>query len=533
MARLAPLLVLLFAIAAAAEPAGPIAGIAAGGQHSLTVTADGKVWAWGRGFDGQLGDGMGDDRNAPVRAMDLSGATAASAGDGHSLAIAEGGTVWAWGRNQAGQLGDGTFDSRSRPVRVLRLTGIRHLAAGSEHSLAVAADGQVAAWGQNENGQLADAARERSAEPILVAGMTDAIAVAAGAGHSLVLKSDGTVWSWGSNSQGQLGDGGYQSRPEPGPVTGLTRVVAISAFGNLSLAQTGDGRLWMWGELGSPAPVCIEGLPELAAISAGQPSLALSRDGTVWELETDPEAQQPTVRKSQVAGLSQVRAIAAGAEHRIALGSDGKLWTWGANDLGQLGLGDNRAQQAQPIAVWGGAGPRKPGPRFRQPQPGWFVEPGKAHLSKQARQRLLPLKQRTRVEWVCMPTVIPSGFSGPLVEDVSANPEDPFNRYSYMLAYKKGTSWIRISGWMGGSGGPEAMKPVKIETMVLGTVELERDPAQPDLLATALVRLGNAGRWRDPDGITRTGHQDLEFSCSGVSLDVAKTVLKSLRLVRL
>lgn len=91
MARLAPLLVLLFAIAAAAEPAGPIAGIAAGGQHSLTVTADGKVWAWGRGFDGQLGDGMGDDRNAPVRAMDLSGATAASAGDGHSLAIAEGG----------------------------------------------------------------------------------------------------------------------------------------------------------------------------------------------------------------------------------------------------------------------------------------------------------------------------------------------------------------------------------------------------------------------------------------------------------
>ena len=40
--------------------------IAAGESHALALTADGKVYAWGGGEKGQLGNGYNEDSNYPV-----------------------------------------------------------------------------------------------------------------------------------------------------------------------------------------------------------------------------------------------------------------------------------------------------------------------------------------------------------------------------------------------------------------------------------------------------------------------------------
>jgi hypothetical protein len=53
-----------------------------------------------------------------------------------------------------------------------------------------------------------------------------------------------------------------------------------------------------------------------------------------------------------VQGLEQVRTIAVGAFHNLALSDDGILWAWGNNEYGQLGIGDTQPR-SQPIRVEG------------------------------------------------------------------------------------------------------------------------------------------------------------------------------------
>jgi hypothetical protein len=91
--------------------------VAAGDAHSLAVREDGTLWAWGRNWAGQLGDGTTTRRSTPVQV--LTNVRSVTAGGYHSLAVREDGTLWAWGWNGVGQLGDGTTENRSTPVQVL------------------------------------------------------------------------------------------------------------------------------------------------------------------------------------------------------------------------------------------------------------------------------------------------------------------------------------------------------------------------------------------------------------------------------
>jgi len=97
-----------------------VVAISAGGSHSTAITADGGLWIWGLNTLNRLGIGdgtTGNDRPDPIRIMD--NVVAVSAGNTHSLAITADGELWAWGANTAGSLGDGTTTSRSTPVGVI------------------------------------------------------------------------------------------------------------------------------------------------------------------------------------------------------------------------------------------------------------------------------------------------------------------------------------------------------------------------------------------------------------------------------
>lgn len=91
----------------------PVAAIAAGDEHSLAITRDGELYAWGKGA-GALG--AADDVAVPTR-VPLPAALGAAAGGAyvlsaaggadHSLAATATGDVWAWGAHGVGQLGIG------------------------------------------------------------------------------------------------------------------------------------------------------------------------------------------------------------------------------------------------------------------------------------------------------------------------------------------------------------------------------------------------------------------------------------------
>src|SRR5205814_5163803 len=143
------------------------------------------------------------------------GVTAIAAGRQHSLALTSDGAVWAWGENEFGRLGNRTWVLSAVPIQPIGMTGVKAIAAGGQHSLAVKSDGSVWAWGANLSGQLGNTTWctaqgdecAGSSVPVLVHGLAGAQAVAAGGNQSLALKSDGSVWAWGENGYGQLGNG--------------------------------------------------------------------------------------------------------------------------------------------------------------------------------------------------------------------------------------------------------------------------------------------------------------------------------------
>ncbi|KAL9679120.1 hypothetical protein QQ045_016975 [Rhodiola kirilowii] len=82
--------------------------IVAGEAHTLALTGDGRVFAWGRGTFGRLGTRKESDELVPVQVefgfapnsvrkkVKLVGI---AAGAYHSLALADDGSVWCWGYN--------------------------------------------------------------------------------------------------------------------------------------------------------------------------------------------------------------------------------------------------------------------------------------------------------------------------------------------------------------------------------------------------------------------------------------------------
>jgi len=98
-----------------------VQAISANGRHDLALLADGTVMSWGDNTFGQLGNGTTSaNHNAelPVAVTGLPKAAAVAAGGEHSLALLANGTVMAWGDNSNGQLGNNSTTGSHVPVQV-------------------------------------------------------------------------------------------------------------------------------------------------------------------------------------------------------------------------------------------------------------------------------------------------------------------------------------------------------------------------------------------------------------------------------
>lgn len=132
--------------------------VAAGHLHALARSAD-AVFAWGANDYGQIsGPIAGQARSIPnprrVEGIPLP-ASVAVAGD-VSLSLDADGTVWAWGDNLYGQLGNGSFVAHAAPGPVRGLPPVDEIAGGYAHAVAVARDGVLWSWGFGHYGQLGD-----------------------------------------------------------------------------------------------------------------------------------------------------------------------------------------------------------------------------------------------------------------------------------------------------------------------------------------------------------------------------------------
>jgi alpha-tubulin suppressor-like RCC1 family protein len=291
--------------------------VSAGSYHALAVGSDGKTYAWGDDASGKLGDGGANARqSAPVEVTLPAGVTfeSVSAGTNHSLAVGSDGRVYAWGQGTSGQLGDGSTTDRSTPVEVALPAGVTvvSISAGFSHSLAVGSNGTTYAWGSDGLGQLGDGgANADQSTPVEVAlppGVSF-VSVSAGFSHSVAVGSDGKTYAWGHNLYGQLGDGGATNQSTPVEVVlppGVT-FEHVSAGASYSLAMGSDDTTYAWGSDGSgqlgdgggntdQATAVPVSFPQVAVTSVsfgGDAGTDLVPDGALWKVTTPTHAAGP------------------------------------------------------------------------------------------------------------------------------------------------------------------------------------------------------------------------------------------------
>lgn len=299
----------------------------------------------------------------PVRQVGTSNST--------QYALLANGTVYAWGLGTEGQLGNGgTANSFIRPVRVAFPAGVKIAwipgdVMPYDTGLAVDTTGHVWGWGKNGHGQLCTGRSGRYLRPVRLP--LSQVTALAGASNHAIYASRGTVYACGQNVEGDLGTGSRSSTTTPEPVVGLSHIsvrALVASFANSGALLT-DGRYLDWGynrggQLGSGhkarssdvpvqvrLPLAVHQVAQGGSIWANGQTLAMLSDGSVWAWGSNRNCQLGTgttgVRSKPVkigppAGL-RYSQLATGSATSYAVTPDGQLYAWGVSHVGQLGDG--------------------------------------------------------------------------------------------------------------------------------------------------------------------------------------------------
>ncbi|CAM9290375.1 unnamed protein product, partial [Chrysoparadoxa australica] len=209
-----------------------------GCEHTMVVTEDGRLYAFGYNYRGQLGHGSTNSEPLPrqVRGMEGRRVTQVSCSYYHSVFLCEGGGAFTCGRNDFGQLGIGDTVDRKLPTAVSSLSGheVVSLACGQYHTAVATSDGKVLACGKNDYGQLGIDSTEARHTMTVVKGALEhehAVQLHCGYYHTLTLTKGGAVYGFGRNDYGQLGLGHITQR-----VYGPQLVEGVKGKGIVSLA---------------------------------------------------------------------------------------------------------------------------------------------------------------------------------------------------------------------------------------------------------------------------------------------------------
>lgn len=226
--------------------------IAVGYYHALFLKNDGKVWGFGDGSYGNLGNNKDDMVTHPEVIQKLSNIEQVITGETISFAIEEDGTVWTWGDNYYGNAGtEEDYERYYEPVQVPQLKNAKKISTYTYHTLVLENDGTVSMVGYNSYGEACEPVKDTGSwrgHHILQKKQiaSDVKDIAAGFYITLILKNDGTVWGCGTG--GYMGDGTFTNRTSLTQALNLKNIVKIYTSYFFSFALEEDGTVWAFGE---------------------------------------------------------------------------------------------------------------------------------------------------------------------------------------------------------------------------------------------------------------------------------------------
>lgn len=334
--------------------------VSAGGSHNCAIKKDGRLFCWGRGDLGQLGDGTDSDSLVPVQeSTAATDWTQVSAGHLHTCAMKSDGGLFCWGGGSRGELGDGTDSGSLVPVQEATFaTDWIWVTAGRTHTCAVKSSGRLFCWGEGRNGALGNDSDSNSLVPVQEStAATDWIMVSAGNDHTCAVKSNGRLFCWGDGRNGVHSDDSDSDSLVP-----VQERTAASDWEKVSVgvyhtcAIKTDGRLFCWGynhsgELGdnstldSPVPVQEStASTDWDEVSVRRNTYAVKKDGRLfcWGFHTSHtlgtySSSDSPVPIQESTGASDWSQISVGDWHSCAVKTGGQIFCWGSGESGELG----------------------------------------------------------------------------------------------------------------------------------------------------------------------------------------------------
>jgi alpha-tubulin suppressor-like RCC1 family protein len=243
-------------------------------------------------------------------------------------------------------------------------------------------------WGANSSGQLGPSL------PELPAARIDApwASISAGYYGGSGVRTDGTLWQWGTQMtdtcNSTCSTGAIKARM-PSPIQlgdpGV-RYTSVSQGTDHLFALQSDGTLQCWGAdgagqcgvtgSGGGGVTAVAGMTPLWWDLEGEPqhdvahttwrtasagnlfSLTIASNGTLWSFGANDHGQLGSGSVGlghadpQQVGSMTWKAVSAGWTHSLGIASDGTLWGWGDNGTGQLGIAPGTlAQSTTPVQI--------------------------------------------------------------------------------------------------------------------------------------------------------------------------------------
>jgi len=332
--------------------------LACGAYHTICITEEQGVLAWGSGEEGQLGVFGLELPNslsvihskvvhqltpAPIPMLAKQFVRLVAAGYSHSAALTTDGRLYTWGGDKYGlevgfpMLGYGievdwtqrekTVKNSDTPqiVKALENSFLMTVDCGGYHTACIDDKGEVYTWGVGNRGQLGhgdvlDWNAPNKVQALCGRNMVD---IKCGHLHTLALQSNRELLSWGGNGSGQLGQGIKEDLFSPRTVKGLlgtdVTIIACGAFHT--------------GAVDTKCSVFTWGQGEYGRLGHGEPV-----DCTAPRLVEDLE------RKG-------IRSLALGLYHTLALADNGDIYSWGSGESGQLGHEDKTRMELKPRMI--------------------------------------------------------------------------------------------------------------------------------------------------------------------------------------
>jgi alpha-tubulin suppressor-like RCC1 family protein len=248
-------------------------------------------------------------------------------GQSSHSALIQNGRLYTFGDNTYGQLGQGNTGGYNVPTMVSVSSNATAVACGQAFTLVLNADGTAWGMGANTYGQLGASPTAVAAfsNPVAIysGSLSNVTAVAAGSDFSLFLQSNGVVRGLGNNGRGQLGNG-----------------VTLAVNSNLSTMTMPAA------SNGSSAPT-IAGFAPTSIACGSAHAVVVLKNGMAYVCGDNSSNQLgvsygATASYATVPGLlttvQSVAKAACGAFHTAVATTNGDVFTFGANDYGQLGL---------------------------------------------------------------------------------------------------------------------------------------------------------------------------------------------------